>query len=336
MSSAEIWLRAIFCCWYSNCRCEILANRVAQLGLGREAAKLLQEILGQLGQLQLLDVQHFELEVDFLAAQLVVRRVLAQRDFGRAAVAALHALHQLVEAFEPRIAEAQRRTNSHDRFGLMSNLLPVGLRRDVHRYIVAFGRRAFERHQLAVAREHLLELLVDVGIGELAHRPVELQALPLRHVELGPHFDRELERHRPFFGHFDGFQIEVRLADRREPLLLADLLQAVEQQRAFHLVGDFIAKAVLDDLPRCAADPEARHGGRRHHLAERIVEVALDIGPGDRHRHVPLARARAGHLNIELKLLLRPPLRRPYRPPRRPTLLRLQLFRLWLDRGPCA
>ncbi len=90
--------------------------------------------------------------VDFLAAQLCVRRVLAERDFGRARVAALHALHQLVEAFEPRIAEAQRRTNAHDRFGLVRDLLAVGRRRDVDRHIIAFRRRAFVRHELAVAR----------------------------------------------------------------------------------------------------------------------------------------------------------------------------------------
>ena len=95
---------------------EVLADRLAQLLLGLEVADFLQEFLGQLGQLQLLDVQHFEFQRYFLAAQLGVRRVLAERHLGRAAVARLRALHQFGEAFQPGVAEAQRRPNPHDRF----------------------------------------------------------------------------------------------------------------------------------------------------------------------------------------------------------------------------
>ena len=135
--------------------------------------------------------------------------------------------------------------------------------------------------------------------GRLSFKPFHL-----RHIEFGPHFDRELERHRAFFGHFDGFEIEIGFADRREALLFADLLQAIEQQGALHLIGDFIAEAMLDDLPRRAADPEARHGGRRHHFAERIVEVPIDVVARDRHRHVPFARAGARHLHVEIQRLI--------------------------------
>ncbi len=55
---------------------EVLPDRVAQLVFGLEVADLLQEFGGQLGQFQLLDFQHFELDVDLLAAQLDVRGVL--------------------------------------------------------------------------------------------------------------------------------------------------------------------------------------------------------------------------------------------------------------------
>jgi hypothetical protein len=84
VSNDEIWLRAIF-------------------------SNLLQEVFGQLGQLQLLDAQHFELEFHLLAAKVGVRCVLAQRYFGRALVAFFGAIHQLGEAFQARVAEAQIR-----------------------------------------------------------------------------------------------------------------------------------------------------------------------------------------------------------------------------------
>ena len=183
---------------------------------GAEVADFLQEFRGQLGQLELLDVQHFELDLDLLAAQIGVRGVFAECDLGRALVAGLRALHQLGEAFELGVAEAERRANAQHGFALVGELLAVVGRRDVGRDVIAFGGRAVERHELTVAGEHLLELLIDVGIGEIAHGPLELEALPLRHVELGSHFDRELERHRPFVGHFDRFEIEIRLADRGE------------------------------------------------------------------------------------------------------------------------
>ena len=57
-----------------------------------------------------------------------------------------------------------------------------------------------------------------------------------------------------------------------------------------HLVGDFLAEAGLDQLAR--ARPARKPGTcPRHHLAERLVVVALDIVAGDRHRHVALAGA---------------------------------------------
>ena len=46
------------------------------------------------------------------------------------------------------------------------------------------------------------------------------------------------------------------------------------------------------------------HARRGHHLAERIVEVALDVVAGDRHRDVPLAGAGAGHLDLQLQRLI--------------------------------
>ncbi len=284
---------------------EILPNRVAQFFFGAEVADLLQEFLGQFGQFKLLDFQHFEFEANLLASQVGVRRIVAQRDLGRAAIAFLRPLHQFGEAFEPRVAEAQRRPDPQHSLALVRELFAVVRRSNIDRNVVAVAGFALVRHQLAVAREHLLELLVDVGIREIADRPIELQAPPLRQVELGPHLDRELERHRSFFGHLDRFQVEIRLADRREALLFADLLQAIEQQTALHLVGNFIAKAMLDDLARRATNAEAGHGGRGHHLAEGVVEVSIDVLARDRHRHVPFAGARAGHLNVEFQGLIR-------------------------------
>ena len=180
------------------------------------------------------------------------------------------------------------------------DLLAVGRRRDVHRDVIAGRRRAVERHQLAVAGEHLLELLRHVVVGELADQPLELEALPLGHVELGPHLDRELKRHRPVVGHLDRVEIEIRLADRRERLVVADLAQAVHEQRALDLVRDFFLVAMLDDLPRRAADAEAGDRRGRHQLAVGVVVVAIDVVARNRNRHAALARA--GALDVDFQI----------------------------------
>jgi hypothetical protein len=129
----------------------------------------------------------------------------------------------------------------------------------------------------------------------------------LGQIELRPDFDRELERHRPILGNLDRLQIEFRLADGREMLFFADLLQAIEQQRALDLVCDLISKTTFDDFARRSAGAEAGHGRRWHHLAEGVIEVAINVVARDRYRHVPLAGAGAGDLDgkIERLVLLR-------------------------------
>ena len=120
----------------------------------------------------------------------------------------------------------------------------------------------------------------------------------------------------PSSGNLDRLEIEVRLADRRKLLLLVHLRQAVHQQLALDLLGDVLAKAGLDQLPRRPARPKARHVRRRHQLAELLVEVAVDVLAGDRHRDVPLAGAAVVDLDFQ-RQAARLPLRLPPRRLRR-------------------
>ena len=75
---------------------------------------------------------------------------------------------------------------------------------EVGREIVAELGGPFELgHDLAVALEKPRELLVDVLVGQLGDRPLDLEPLVIRHVELRPNLDVHLEIHRPVFGHLD-------------------------------------------------------------------------------------------------------------------------------------
>ncbi len=147
----------------------------------------------------------------------------------------------------------------------------------------------------------MLHLFGDVAVSEVADRAGDLQALPLGHLELGTHFDVELECHRARFGNLDRFQVDLRFANRREVLVFANLLQAVHQQAAFDLIGNFLLESTLDDLPRCAADTEPRHAGRGYQVAEGVVKVAVDVSSRHRDRYVAFAGARRGDIDHQVE-----------------------------------
>ena len=125
----------------------------------------------------------------------------------------------------------------------------------------------------------------------------------LRQVELGPHFDVELEGQRPFVGQFDRLEVEIRLADRRELLSSLTCARLSINSSLFTFSAMSLRKRVSTSLPRRMARPEARHLRRGHQLAELLVEVAVDVLARDRDRDVPLAGAAAVDLHLEGQLL---------------------------------
>ena len=78
-----------------------------------------------------------------------------------------------------------------------------------------------------------------------------------------------------------------------------DLAQAVHQQAGLDLFGDFLAETVLDEFPRGVAGPKTGHLRSRHQLAVFPVGIPVNVFPGDRHRHVPFARASVVDLNFK-------------------------------------
>ena len=88
-SQSAATVRAAVICSRARCRWLVLQpplqrvlDRVAQVGLQLEAAQLVQQLGRQLGQLQLLDLQHLEDGRHRLAAEGLVGRVLAELGLG--------------------------------------------------------------------------------------------------------------------------------------------------------------------------------------------------------------------------------------------------------------
>ena len=176
------------------------------------------------------------------------------------------------------------------------------LEREVRRDVIARFRRTVERHELPSIGEDPFQGLINVGIRELAHWLLDLQALPLRHFELRADLQIEFERHGAFLGHFHGIHIEIGLADGRKVVIVVDLRKAIHQQFALDAAGDLFAEAVLDQFPRRVARAEAGHVRLRHQFAILFVQVAINVLARHGHGNVPLTGAAIGNLNVQIQL----------------------------------
>ncbi len=243
--------------------------------------------------------------LDRLAAQGGVRRGAADLRLGLAGLARPGADESACQVGDVAVLEPQ--------LGLEAELELLGLVEDhavlvegqVGRDEVAQLGPALElRHELGVPFEERLHLGLDVGVADLLDRALDGQGLVGGQGEVGLNLDVHLEGHRAVLGQLDGLDVELGLGDRVELVVLVELLQAGHQQGRLDLAGDLLAEAALDERLRRPAGAEARHLGLLAHRAERLVELALDLGLGDVDLDVLLARAGVGDLDVQFELVL--------------------------------
>ena len=82
----------------------------------RETAQLVEQLGRQLGHFELLDFQHLEDRRDLLAAERLVRGVVAQLGLALPRLAGADARHQLVELLDVAVAETQHRPDADHLF----------------------------------------------------------------------------------------------------------------------------------------------------------------------------------------------------------------------------
>ena len=283
-----------------------VADGVAEVGFELEAAQLVEQFGGEFRPFQPLDFEDLEDGRDALSLEGRVGGVVAELGLGPAGLAGADARHQLVEALDLAVAEAEGGTDANGFFRGTGQHAAVVLETQVGGDVITrLGGPVVGRQPPPVGQQALQGPL-DVLRRELVDGLLELQSLPLGQVELRPHFEIELEAQRPLLGHLDGVQVDVRLADRRQVLVLVNLREAVHQQRALDPLRHVLVEAMLDQLPRGVPRAKTRHLRRRHQLAVLLVEVTIDVLAGHRHGDVPFAGA-AGvdfHVQVQLRLFL--------------------------------
>ena len=154
----------------------------------------------------------------------------------------------------------------------------LALRLDEHD--VAGRRRALDRHQRRVVLAESLERLLDVGVGDLDGRGLDLDRVRVGErelrVEVGVHGERErLARDRRV-------GVEVRVDGGQVELAHGFGVVRVDDGLADLFGEGFGADALEQDAARRLAGPEARHPDLARERAEHTFEGGVDDGDGDR------------------------------------------------------
>ena len=159
---------------------EPLADVVAQLGHGVELRGLLGEVVVELGELLLLDLLDGHLDLDVLADQV------AADELGREGllVAGGHAEQRVVEAVDH--AAAADLVAHAGQLGAVDDLAVAG-RGQVDDHEVAVGRRPLDVGEGGEPLAQRLDLLLDVGVGDLEVLDLGLEALVVGQRDLGLH-----------------------------------------------------------------------------------------------------------------------------------------------------
>ena len=88
-------------------------------------------------------------------------------------------------------------------------------------------------------------------------------------------------------------------------MVFLDLFEALSQERAFDLLGDFLAIPALDEFGGRSAGSKAGNERVAFDVAQRILELTLDLLARDRHLEVFAARADLVDLDVQFQLSLR-------------------------------
>ena len=213
---------------------EALAHVGGQLVDGVELRGHLRELVVELGELLLLDLGDGDLDLDVLADEVAAHELRGEV----LVVAGGHAVQRLVEAVE-HAAAADLVGHAAD-LGTLDDLAVLG-GHEVEHHEVAVGGRALDVGQRAEALAQVLQLLLDVGVGDG-------DVLDAR-LETGEVGDRDLGLDVDLGGELQGL---VVLEAGHLDLGLRERLEGVGLQRLHVLLGEHVVDRLVED--RAAAD----------------------------------------------------------------------------------
>lgn len=143
----------------------------------------------------------------------------------------------------------------------------------------------------------LRELLVDLGVIDLADLAHDGQPFVVVGHDLGLHFDLGGEAKRLILGELEA-RVDDRRVDREEVLLLDGLPEAVIDEALNDLAFDGALVELLEDLARHVAGAKAFHFGPLLQAFVGEVELVADRVPRDLDRYALLDRGKGLDVNL--------------------------------------
>ena len=249
---------------------DALAQVGAQLLQGVELRRHLDELLVELGELGLLDLGHRDRDVDLGVLELAADEGRAERR----GAAGLEARDGLVEAVE-HLGAADAVGQGLGR-GVLDDRAVLVRGREVEGDLVALGGSALDAGVGGEALTERLELLVDVGVGDLDRGHLDLDRGQVGELDLGPHVDLGGDLDVVAVGELG--EVDLGLAERLQVGLQQGLAVPVGQGRVDGLVEDHATSdALVDDGRRDLAATEAGHLDLRADGLVGLVESGLEL-----------------------------------------------------------
>ena len=110
-------------------------------------------------------------------------------------------------------------------------------------------------------QQKLLQVVVDIFVGDVSNGPIDGESLVVGQVEFGPNLDIEFVFEVPVLGDFDHIDIEVGFVDRFEVVFFGELFEASDEHFLFDFIGEFLPKSLGDQPGRHVSLTESRDFG---------------------------------------------------------------------------
>ncbi len=257
--------------------------------------------LGHLGELDPLDVADGQADLPLLAPEGGVLVLLGDGDLERADVAGLCALERGLQ-LGARAAHDRVAVGDGDPDVLvLFDRLPVHDQLFVDdEEVVGLAGAVRDGDEVGLRLADAVDRLADVEVGDLDLGPLGLDPGVLLQLEGGLDLDGGLEGEGSVLLELDLLEVDLRLADGVELLVLDDLLVAGVDEVELGLLHDGLAVLLLEELP---GDLPAAEAGDVDVLVELLVllfDLEGDLLLGDLELEGELAGPDLGHLGGEI------------------------------------
>ena len=251
----------------------------------------IEEFLVEVGQVSFLDGFDRESQAERFASHGDVFGFGGDSDFGGPLITGGDTVHELIEAFELCVLEPEDGAEVEHSVVDGPHRFVAVVEFEVGDDGVAGCGGTIVIVEVRVLQQELLQVVVDIFVGDVSNGPIDGESLVVGQVEFGPNLDIEFVFEVPVLGDFDHVDIEVRFVDRFEVVFFGELFEASDEHFLFDFIGEFSPKTFGDQPGRHMSLAEPGDFGRAGQFSDGEVVHRIDIPAWDSNDNVSEAGA---------------------------------------------